>query len=252
MKKRLLLPVAAIAFVGLMASFATTAQAFPTKTSNCSGCHSGVNIPITATLATTTGTSATYNFSATGANAVVVFDGATKIFTFTAASGQFTVTTGKTYTVQAVAGPSTGDGFGSTTVSPVAAVIDATAPVTASNAKTTYVGSAAIALTATDAGSGVAGTYYILDGGIQMTGTSVNVTTLGAHTLEFWSADVAGNVELHKTAAFTVTAPVVLDTTAPVTTSDAKASYVASAAIKFTATDAGSGDRKSTRLNSSH
>ena len=39
-----------------------------------------------------------------------------------------------------------------------------------------------------------------------------------AHTLEFWSVDAAGNVELpHKTASFTVTA----DTVAPTTTSNA-------------------------------
>lgn len=213
MKKRLLLPVAAIAFVGLMSSFATTAQAYPTKTSDCSGCHSGVNVPVTATLATTTGTNATYDFSATGADAVVVFDGATKLFTFTAASGQFTVPTGKTYTVQSVAGPSTGDGFGSTTVSPVAAVVDATAPVTTSDAKTTYVESAAIALTATDAGSGVAGTYYVLDGAAQATGTSVDVSTVGTHTVEFWSADVAGNVEARTTATFAVTAAAPVPTT---------------------------------------
>ena len=51
---------------------------------------------------------------------------------------------------------------------------------------------------------------------------------------------MAGNIETpHKTAAFTITAPVPVDTTAPVTTSDAKATYVSSAAIKLTATDAG-------------
>jgi hypothetical protein len=37
----------------------------------------------------------------------------------------------------------------------------------------------------------------------------VSVTTTGTHTLEFWSTDVAGNVETHKTASFTVTDAVV-------------------------------------------
>ncbi len=240
MKKRLFVPVAAVALVGLMASFATTASAFPTKTQACTGCHSGTNIAVTTTLATTVGTTATYNFSATGADSVVVFDGATKIFTL-GASGQFSVATGKTYTIYAVAGPGTGDGIGSKTISPVAAVVDATAPVTISDAKTSYVSSAAIKLTATDAGTGVANTYYVLDGGIQTAGVAVNVTTLGAHTLQFWSVDKAGNAENRKTAAFTITAPVVLDTTAPVTASDAKSTYVTSAAIKLTATDAGTG-----------
>ncbi len=241
MKKRLIVPVAAIALVGLMASFATTAQAFPTKTTACTGCHSGVNVPITTTLVSTVGTTANYTVSAPLANAIVVFDGATKIFTFTANTGSFAVTTGKTYTLYAVKGPGTGDGVGSKTISPAAAVVDTTAPVTTSNAAATYVSTAAINLTATDAGSGVAATYYKLDGGAQVAGTVVSVSALGAHTLEFWSTDKAGNIEVHKTANFTITAPVVLDTTAPVTVSDAKAAYVSSAAIKFTATDAGSG-----------
>ena len=240
MKKRLFIPVAAVALVGLMATFATTASAFPSKTTACTGCHSGSNIVVTTTLATTVGTTATYNFSATGADSVAVFDGATKIFTL-GASGQFSVATGKTYTLNAVAGPGTGDGIGVATVSPVAAVVDATAPVTVSDAKTSYISSAAIKLTATDAGTGVATTYYVLDGGIQTAGTAVNVTTLGAHTLQFWSIDKAGNAEIRKTAAFAITAPVVLDTTAPVTVSDAKATYVSAAAIKLTATDAGTG-----------
>ena len=214
MKKRFLLPIAAVAFVGLMASFATTAQALPTYPSACTGCHSGANVAVTATLASTAGANATYNVSAPGADAIVVFDGSVKLFTFyPATSGQFTVATGKTYTLYAVAGPTTGDGIGSTTVSPVAPVLDTTAPVTVSDAKATYVTSAAIKLTASDAGSGVAGTYYILDGGAQVTGMSVSVTTVGAHTLAFWSVDVAGNTELRKTAAFTVTAPVPVPTT---------------------------------------
>ena len=47
----------------------------------------------------------------------------------------------------------------------------------------------------------------------------------GSHTLEFWSVDVAGNVETpHQTASFTV-----IDTIAPTTTSDAQATYTDSA-----------------------
>jgi len=241
MKKRLIVPMAAVALVGLMASFATSAYAFPTKTVACTGCHSGPNVAITTTLVSTVGTTATYNFSAPAADAVVVFDGATKIFTFLANTGQFAVTTGKTYTLYAVTGPTTGDGVGSTTVSPVAPVVDSAAPVTVSDAASTYVSSGTIKLTATDAGSGVAATYYKLDGGAQVAGTSVTVSALGAHTLEYWSVDKAGNTEAHKTASFTITAPVVLDTTAPVTVSDALTTYVSNATIRLTATDAGSG-----------
>ncbi|MHB8705315.1 MAG: OmpL47-type beta-barrel domain-containing protein, partial [Coriobacteriia bacterium] len=86
-------------------------------------------------------------------------------------------------------------------------VLDTTAPVTTSDAKTTYVSSATVKLTATDAGSGVAATYYKLDGGAQTSGTTVSVTALGSHTIEFWSVDVAGNAETHKTVSFTITAP---------------------------------------------
>lgn len=245
MKKRFALPVVSVAVVGLLATLAAPALAFPTKTSSCTGCHSGANVAVTATLASTAGTNATYNFSAPNATSVVVFDGGTKLFTYLTTTGQFTVATGKTYTLYAVKGPATTDGIGSTTVSPVVVppvVTDTTAPVTTSDAKVTYVSTAAIKLTATDAGSGVASTYFVLDGGAQSAGTSINVSTLGSHTIEFWSVDVAGNAELHKTAAFTVTAPVVVaDTTAPVTTSDVKGAYVSSATIKLTASDSGSG-----------
>ena len=236
--------VLALAAMAAGAVFASSAVAFPTKTSPCSGCHDGVNVPVTATLKSVTAAAATYNVSAPSADAIAVFSGSTRLFVFSATSGQFSVAPGKTYSIQAVAGPGTSDGWGSTSVSPVAPVTDTTAPVTTSDAKATYVSSAAIKLTAADnaGGSGVAATYYKLDGGAQVTGTSIATTVLGSHTIEFWSVDVAGNIETpHKTAAFTITAPVPVDTTAPVTTSDAKATYVSSAAIKLTATDAGSG-----------
>jgi hypothetical protein len=84
----------------------------------------------------------------------------------------------------------------------------------------------------------VTGTYYRLDGGAQTSGTTINVGTVGSHTIEFWSTDAAGNAEAHKTASFVITAPVPVDTQAPVTSSDAKASYVSSAVIKLTASDA--------------
>ena len=89
------------------------------------------------------------------------------------------------------------------------AQLDTTAPITASDAKTTYVSEATIALTATDnsGGSGVAHTYYVLDGAAQVEGTSASITTTGTHTIEFWSVDASNNVEMpHNTAAFTVVA----------------------------------------------
>jgi photosystem II stability/assembly factor-like uncharacterized protein len=118
-------------------------------------------------------------------------------------------------------------------------VADTTAPTTVSDAQAAYVGPATIHLQATDnlGGSGVARTYYILDGGAQTESLIVSTSGAGAHTLEFWSSDVVGNVENpHKTAGFTITIP---DTTAPTTESDAVSSYVASATIHLSATDTG-------------
>ena len=90
----------------------------------------------------------------------------------------------------------------------VANTPDTTPPITTSDAAVTYVGSATIHLTANDNvnGSGVASTHYRLDGGTDTLGMAVSVGLLGRHTLEFWSVDVAGNVETpRKTADFTVT-----------------------------------------------
>ena len=50
-------------------------------------------------------------------------------------------------------------------------------------------------LTATDNLSGVAATYYQIDGGQVLTGTSPVVSGSGTHTLTYWSADNAGNLE---------------------------------------------------------
>jgi len=89
-------------------------------------------------------------------------------------------------------------------------VVDRTRPVTTSDvaswdAKT---GPATINLSATDnaGGSGVAHTYYKLDGGAQTEGIVITVSALGFKTLEFWSVDNAGNTESHHTVYFFVTA----------------------------------------------
>ena len=94
----------------------------------------------------------------------------------------------------------------------VAGAPDSTAPSTGSDVKASYVGPATIQLTPTDTGgSGVATTYYRLDGATQQAGTTISVPAPSSgsepHTIEFWSVDVAGNIELpHKTASFTVAA----------------------------------------------
>lgn len=58
-------------------------------------------------------------------------------------------------------------------------------------------------------GVGVAGTYYIVDGGEQQTYGGPFTLDEGTHTVEYWSEDHAGNVETKKSATLTV------DTTPP-------------------------------------
>lgn len=192
----------------LFASLASVALATPSRTTACTNCHGGVNVAVSANLMSTAGGNATYSVSAPTASAIAVFDGSTKLATINATSGQFTVATGKTYNVFAVKGPSTSSGLGSTQVSPAVVVVDLTAPTTLSNAATSYMGSATVMLTATDnaGGSGVAHTYYRVDGAAQVAGTAFAVSTTGSHTLEFWSVDVAGNVEAHRFAQFEIVA----------------------------------------------
>jgi hypothetical protein len=79
--------------------------------------------------------------------------------------------------------------------------IDYTAPATTAGfsgvlASGAYDNSVTIVLKATDNLSGVQTTYYTLDGGAKTAYTgSFQVASIGAHTLDFWSVDYAGNVE---------------------------------------------------------
>ena len=117
MKKRFLVSVTAVAIFGLMASFATVAQAYPSKTVACTGCHSGVNVPVTAAAGTVSGTTVSYSFSAPTASAIALFDGATKVATL-GSTGTYSATIGTAYTAYAVAGPTMSSGIGSTTFTP--------------------------------------------------------------------------------------------------------------------------------------
>ncbi len=66
-------------------------------------------------------------------------------------------------------------------------------------------GPATITLTALDGFSGVAGTQYSLDGGaFQAYSVPIVISAGGAHTLEYRSTDVAGNIETAKTLAIQV------------------------------------------------
>jgi hypothetical protein len=106
---------------------------------------------------------------------------------------------------------SVSDKAGNATSATSAAVkIDRTAPTTDAAAPVGWHSSdAAITLNAHDNLSGVASTHYMVDGGVEKTGTSVSVSEEGAHTLEYWSVDKAGNAEATKSIEVNV------DKTAP-------------------------------------
>ena len=58
---------------------------------------------------------------------------------------------------------------------------------------------------ATDNLSGVMTSYYELDGGAKTAyGGSLQVATIGSHTLSFWSVDYAGNVEKTNVSSFQI------------------------------------------------
>jgi hypothetical protein len=104
---------------------------------------------------------------------------------------------------------------------------DQTAPVTSATAKNVD-GSAysfgnwtgqnvTVTLSATDAGAGVARTYYTIDSSATQTySTPFTVSGTGTHTITYWSTDSIANIEAARTATIKI------DTTAPVTTAGAK------------------------------
>ena len=104
------------------------------------------------------------------------------------------------------------DVAGNSTTSAVVAGrrVDNTPPDTSHNAPAGWQsGATTVALSPSDGGSGVANTQYSVDGGGWNSGTSVNVSGDGIHTISFFSTDVAGNIESPKTAT------VMIDSTPP-------------------------------------
>jgi outer membrane protein assembly factor BamB len=94
--------------------------------------------------------------------------------------------------------------------------IDLTNPVTVANIQGTqfggFTGPVSVTLTGTDNLSGVTGPFVRIDGG----GVNFIIGTFfiganGTHTLEYWSVDVAGNIETHQTRILNI------DAIAPVT-----------------------------------
>ncbi|CAJ36058.1 chitobiase/beta-hexosaminidase C-terminal domain-containing protein [Methanocella arvoryzae] len=123
---------------------------------------------------------------------------------------------------------------------------DTTAPITTATASGTsgangwYTSIVQVTLTASDEDSGVANTYYTIDGGAQQTYSAPFTVTDGTHTIQYWSVDKAGNTETAQTLNLNV------DTKAPVITSDRTPANAngwnnGDVTVSFTATDDGSG-----------
>ncbi|HWI60517.1 MAG TPA: GON domain-containing protein [Symbiobacteriaceae bacterium] len=73
---------------------------------------------------------------------------------------------------------------------------DTTPPVTTASAPSGWQNQdVTVTFSATDSESGVAATYWQLDGAAQQQGASALVSTDGTHTLTFWSVDNQGNTE---------------------------------------------------------
>jgi len=110
--------------------------------------------------------------------------------------------------------------------SPLVVQVDATAPVTtathaAAGASGWFrTGAVQVSLSPADGGSGVASSFYAIDGGTPVTYQGPFVTALadGKHTIAYWSEDKAGHVEDHADGhSFSVD----VDTSAPTLTASA-------------------------------
>ncbi|WP_373232934.1 OmpL47-type beta-barrel domain-containing protein [Cohnella sp.] len=117
--------------------------------------------------------------------------------------------------------------------------IDRTAPITVSEAPTAWVKEAVVHLTATDAHSGVAKTYYSVNGTEYAEGQSITVDNEGVNKVSFYSVDQAGNKETAQTIE------VKIDRTAPITVSNVPLTWTKEdVAVQLTATDTLSGTAK--------
>ncbi|WP_240647511.1 OmpL47-type beta-barrel domain-containing protein [Paenibacillus nanensis] len=95
-------------------------------------------------------------------------------------------------------------------------IVDTEAPKTVATAPEGWTNqNAEITLKATDNETGVANTFYSLDGGSFVAGTALTVSEAGVHTLTFYSVDNVGNKEQEQTIEIKI------DKTSPVTSASA-------------------------------
>ncbi len=115
--------------------------------------------------------------------------------------------------------------------------VDKTAPVTTNNVSGSWLNAnAVVALNATDSLSGNRFTTHWINSGAPSNATIFTVSTEGNNTMVFYSFDNVGNAETNKTHYISV------DKTAPVTTSNASATWVPWSTLSVNGTDtSGSG-----------
>jgi hypothetical protein len=122
MKIRSAILLAATAVLVGTLAFSSTAFAYTTKTSSCTGCHgSAADTVVTVAQTANDGVNATYSVTvaSTGGGLVgwAVLNGSANVANSSGSTGSFTVPVGKTYTVW---GNDTNSGANSITISPTA------------------------------------------------------------------------------------------------------------------------------------
>ena len=118
-------------------------------------------------------------------------------------------------------------------------IVDTEAPVTTATAPTDWTNqSAAVTLSATDNETGVANTFYSLNGQAFVSGTAVTVSQEGSNKVSYYSVDKVGNTEATKIIY------VKIDKTAPLTEASNIQGWSKEAIVTLAATDDRSGVAK--------
>jgi Fibronectin type III domain len=85
--------------------------------------------------------------------------------------------------------------------------IDKTPPVSSMTLPSSFGTTVVLSVSSSDTLSGVAKRWTRVDGRAAVEGAAVTVSTPGSHVVEYWSQDVAGNVETPKSVSFSLSAP---------------------------------------------